>query len=364
MRVTFLLPLAGTHPIGGFKVTYEYANYLVKKGHEVSIVHPAVFRIDKPLHRMRLKQALRTVLDFIWLKATGGFKPTSWFAMEWGVAMLWVPSLAARYVPDGDVVVATSWETAEWITEYPAKKGKKFYLIQHLETWSGPEERVMATWKAPLEKIVIAGWLERIAEGVGQTAHLIHNGLDFKRFGLTTPQDARDPNELLMIYHSNDWKGTADGMAAFEIARRQVPELRLTLFGLTQPQEALPQGMEFHLNPPQEKLRELYNRASIFLSPSWTEGFPLPPAEALQCGAALVSTDIDGTAMYAIHERTALLSPIKDPEAMAVNILRMVRDQELRLRLAREGHRLIQQFTWEQAGASLEELLVGAVARG
>lgn len=359
LRVTFLLPLPGTDPIGGFKVAYEYANYLVEQGHAVSVVHPAVFRVDQRLAMMPLKQRVRTVWGYLRNKVTGGFRPTSWFEISPAVKMLWVPSLHARYVPDGDVVIATSWETVEWAVDYPASKGKKFYLIQHLETWSGPEDRVLATWKSPVEKIVIARWLQEVAEDLEQTAHLVHNGLDFKRFRLETPQAERDPMNLLMIFHSKDWKGSADGLAAFELARKEIPGLKLTLFGLTPPPETLAKEIEYHHNPSQDKLRELYNNASIFLSPSWAEGFPLPPAEALQCGAALVSTDIDGTAMYAMHEQTALLSPVRDPAAMAANIVRLVRDPELRLRLARDGYMFIQRFTWEDAGKRFEEILMG-----
>ena len=80
----------------------------------------------------------------------------------------------------------------------------------------------------------------------------------------------------------------------------------------------------------------------------------------MQCGAALAGTDIPGTAMYAIHGQTALLSPVKNPQAMADNILRLRRDEELRLRLAEAGHALIQQFTWSKAGHALEDILLSA----
>ena len=34
-------------------------------------------------------------------------------------------------VPDGDVVIATWWETAEWVVELSSRKGAKAYFIQH-----------------------------------------------------------------------------------------------------------------------------------------------------------------------------------------------------------------------------------------
>jgi glycosyltransferase involved in cell wall biosynthesis len=357
-KITFLMPRWGTKPIGGFKVVYEYANYLAERGHEVSIIHPAMLLVEESLSKLPLNGKLREIWKYVRNRVTGDFKPTAWFNVSPKVKLLWVPNLAAKHIPDGNAIIATAWQTAEWLENYPQSRGKKFYLIQHLETWSGSEERVFATWKSPLEKIVIARWLQKQAEAFGHTAHLVHNGLDFQTFRQEKPQEEREPRHLLMIYHTLDWKGSADGLAAYAIARKQEPGLRLTLFGMMGPPNPMPEGAEFFPNPPQSVLRDLYNGASIFISPSWTEGFPLPPAEALQCGAALVGTDIDGTAMYAIHEKTALLSPVKNPEAMAANILRMLRDTELRLRLARNGHEFIQQFTWERAGAALEKILV------
>ena len=358
LAITFLLPLEGTEPIGGFKVVYEYANYLAGRGHRVSIVHTCRLRIDESLVSMGMRNAQRSVRRYYRLKH-GGYKPTRWFQVDSRVALLWVPSLKSKHIPDGDVVIATAWQTAEWAATYRAEKGRKFYLIQHLETWSGPEARVLATWKLPLHKIVIAPWLAEQASALGQDSDLIYNGLDFKQFHLTRPQDERDPNNILMSFQESlDWKGSWDGVKAFQLAQQEVPSLKLTLFGRDARSSALPDAVDYYRSPKQDALRDLYNRASIFLLPSWTEGWPLPPAEALQCGAAILTTDIDGTKDYAVEGETSFRSPIKDPAAMAVNILRLVRDQDLRLKFAVRGHALIQQFTWERAGAQMEALLL------
>jgi glycosyltransferase involved in cell wall biosynthesis len=361
LKITILLPLSGAEPVGGFKVAYEYGNYLAKQGHRVSIVHPALLRIDGPLWSLPLKAAVKAAAIYVANKLTGRFKPTSWFRVNPSVKLLWVWNLEARRVPDGDIVLATAWETAEWAAQYPESKGKKFYLIQHFESWSGPEQRVLATWKMPLHKIVIAEWLQAIAEGLGETADLVPNGLDFELFRLLNAQENRDPNNILMPFHAGlEWKGSADGLAAFSLARAEVPTLKLTLFGRDAGPADLAFPVVYHRDPPQRVLRDLYNQASMLVVPSWTEGFSLPPAEALQCGAAIVLTDFKGAAAYAVHEQTALISPIKDPEALAANILRLVRDQDLRLKLARNGHARIQDFTWERAGASLEHIFLRA----
>jgi glycosyltransferase involved in cell wall biosynthesis len=77
----------------------------------------------------------------------------------------------------------------------------------------------------------------------------------------------------------------------------------------------------------------------------------------------LVSTDIGGVRDYAEHEVTALLSPPKNPEALAQNIVRLLEDDELRIRIAEAGHERIKQFTWERSTDLLEQFLTDIVGR-
>jgi glycosyltransferase involved in cell wall biosynthesis len=357
LRVTFILPLPGWKPAGGFKVIYEYANYLASQGDIVQIVHTNLSDMHTPLLSLGTKDMARLALRYLRLKVTGEYRPDKWFKIDPAVKILWVPSLKANNIPDGDVIITSAWQTAEWAMTYPSSKGRCFYLIQHLETWAGPKHRVLNTWTIPLEKIVIAPWLQRLAAQRGESSCLIANGLDFSHFQQLIPPEKRDPNELLMLHHCVDWKGTEDGLAAFAIARETIPELRLTLFGINPFPGTLPPGVRFYHQPTQRHLLDMYNQAAVFISPSWTEGWALPPAEALMCGCALAVTDIGGHEAYARHEETALLSPIKDPEALASNIVRLVLEESLRVRISRHGHRLIRQFTWERAGCSLRELI-------
>ena len=170
--------------LGGPKVVYEYANHLALRGHSVSIVHPA---------RLRAKwiNRARALVRYPQRSIDGSYRPDRWFKVNSSVRLIWTWSLAERCIPDSDVVVATSWETAEFVNHYSRVEGRPFYLIQHWETWEGHEERVCATWKMPLKKIVIAQWLKDIADGMGESSTLIPNGLDFHRFGMDVPPQER-----------------------------------------------------------------------------------------------------------------------------------------------------------------------------
>jgi len=355
MKITFILPHAGHNPIGGFKVAYEYANGLAQKGHEVTAVHAPIcyYGDSRPL------LSARNLFVFCgrMLGLKGGFRPSQWFRMDDRVKMLWAPSLDQRWIPPADAVIATAWNTAEWVGSYPAEKGSKYYLIQHQESLfpNTDQSRAMATWKLPLRKIVIARWLEEIATGLGEESAYIPNGLDFDAFGLDIPLLERDPCRLIMLYHNDDWKGSRDGLAAMFIAKKEIPGLTATLFGVPARPDGLPDWIDYVRMPAQRELRRIYNEAAIFISPSWAEGWPLPPAEAAQCGAALCITDIGGHREYAVAGETALLSPPKDPEALARTILSLVKDSELRTRLAKCSHDFIQRFTWDLAIQRMEK---------
>jgi glycosyltransferase involved in cell wall biosynthesis len=274
--------------------------------------------------------------------------------------MLYVADPAAERVPDGDAVIATAWQTAEYVAGYPAKKGRKFYLIQHYETWSGPRDRVDATWRAPMKKIVIAKWLAAKGLELGVPFEdMVHipNGIDHARFRLVSPVETRPPRAA-MLWSALEWKGAAHGLRAAELARAERPGFEAILFGTGPAPGGLPAWAAYFRDPPQQDLVErIYNGCSIYLCPSLTEGWPLPPAEALACGCALVASDIGGVRDYAEHEVTALLSPAGEPQAMAANILRLIADEGLRRRLAEAGRERIAGFTWPKSTDLMEAAL-------
>jgi glycosyltransferase involved in cell wall biosynthesis len=359
MKISFLLPMSAHAPIGGFKVVFEYANELTKLGHEVSVVIATFVRINEEISAAKL---FRHRANYVVRKLSGSWRPKLWFALDPRVRVRWIPELSEDRVPDADVIFATSWSTAERVASFGERKGRKFYLIQHYEDWDGPEERVRATWRMPLEKIVIAKWLQQIALDMNQSCHYNPNGLDFKRFGMDVDPERRNNASLAMLFHEADWKGSDDGIAAFRLLKSECPELAVNLFGVSAPPPDLPDWISYFRTPPQERLRAIYNEAAIFVSPSWAEGWPLPPAEAMSCGCALVCTDIGGHREYAVQDQTALLSPPKDSVALANNIRSLLGDRNRRIEMARQGNQFIGQFTWARAAGEVDRILKQVVA--
>jgi glycosyltransferase involved in cell wall biosynthesis len=296
-----------------------------------------------------LKQKFKFYLR--WVKySVMKIKKLKWFRISPEVRLLIIPNLKEEYIPYGDVIVATAWQTAEQVNGYDQDKGRKYYLIQHYEHWSGEEKRVKATFRFPLKKIVVSKWVNEIIEEIGEknTTH-IPNGLDFNHFKIINPLEDRDPKRVGMLYSRIDWKGSKDGITALNLVKQQIPDLQAVFFGVSGKGKDVPQWVEYHQDPKPNELLNIYNSCSIYLCPSWYEGWYLPGAEAMACGCALATTDCLGIRDYAIHEKTALMSQPKNPEKLAQNIIRLIRDKHLRFNLAQNGHEFIQKFTCEKA---------------
>src|SRR5207237_105687 len=67
------------------------------------------------------------------------------------------------------------------------------------------------------------------------------------------------------------------------------PEVGLVSFGSSVPAPGdLPADVEFHHLPAQEQIANIYRRCDAWLSTSISEGFNLPPLEAMACGCPAV----------------------------------------------------------------------------
>lgn len=355
MKITFLLP--SLEVCGGIRVVFEYANRLQSRGHSVLIIYP-LFPLNFGEEWVNLHKTLHKVRVF--LDNLRKRNKVEWFNVE--VPVLGIPSLSERYIPDSDVVIATAWPTAYCLNRYSLKKGKKVYFIQHYEVIMGTEKLVEETYKFNLYQIVVAPWIkELISKRFNKKEpYFIPNGVNLDKF-YNESKVYNKNKRILMLYHLFEWKGIKDGIKAFELARRKHPEIKLVLFGTHKDKNA-PSYAEFHLFPKGEKLRKLYCSCDIFLSPSWTEGWQLPPMEAMACKCAVVATNVGGIPHYTISGKSALTSPPKDAEALAKNLLTLLDDEEKLKLISCEGYNYIKRFTWQKSTEQMEHILKRIIA--
>lgn len=85
---------------------------------------------------------------------------------------------------------------------------------------------------------------------------------------------------------------------------------------------------------------QLYAASHIAVLPSYREGLPKSLIEAAACGRAVVTTDVPGCRDAIDPDRTGLLVPVRDPQALADAIARLVDDAALRQSMGAAGRAL------------------------
>src|ERR1700735_1185540 len=99
MRVSFVLPGYFSMPIGGYRVVYEYADYLAARGHAVTIVfpkYPGAFGTPGLLEAAKMR---------LWNMKTRlrNRRLVPWHSLHSSIKLVLVPIVQDRFIPDGDI---------------------------------------------------------------------------------------------------------------------------------------------------------------------------------------------------------------------------------------------------------------------
>jgi glycosyltransferase involved in cell wall biosynthesis len=97
---------------------------------------------------------------------------------------------------------------------------------------------------------------------------------------------------------------------------------------------------------PDEKLAAIYSGAAAFLFPSLAEGFGLPPLEAMQCGVPVISSNT--TSMPEVVGDAGILLPPTDVASWCQAMLRLSRDEKLRMEMVVKSIERAKLFSWER----------------
>jgi len=102
-------------------------------------------------------------------------------------------------------------------------------------------------------------------------------------------------------------------------------------------------------------LKALYANAMLFLFPSITEGFGLPPLEAMRCGCPVLASM--GGAIHEVCGDAASYADPHRPHTWAEPLQALIDSSARRNRLRQLGHAQAASFTWRQSAQQVLRLL-------
>jgi len=109
-------------------------------------------------------------------------------------------------------------------------------------------------------------------------------------------------------------------------------------------------------------LDRAYRDATVFVLPSYAEGFPLAVMEAMSYGLPVVTTAIRGCADHLRPGEHALFVPARDPEALAAQLEALLDNAPLRARMNAANVAKVAEFAPQAVVPRYAEILRGVVA--
>jgi len=363
LRINFAL--YGLPRSGGVRVVCEMANRLARRGHEVTITTPFPrdeltdpFKIEVPVNSPPRGRYVENSKLFDWTLRAGfsmarrlGYKRTFDFD---------VVKKLAQLMPECDANIATFYVTA--FAVHRSGKGTPFYYVQGYEPDFSDEvyssKMAEESYCLPLKIITVSSWLrETLRAKYSRDAFVCLNGVDRDVFHPMekTPREVR---RVFCVGRSERRRGLPDLVDAMNIVHQEYPNVELTIASLAEhlPMTATEFPYRIVSSSTDEALARLYSDSDVFVSPSWLEGFPLPPLEAMSCGTPVITTNV-GTEDYAFNGVNSLVVPPQRPKELAKAILQLLRNDDLGEALTQEGLRTASQFSWEKTADCLEGIL-------
>lgn len=351
-NIAFLLPGRDLNPVGGYKIIYEYANKFIDEGYNISLIYPYIQKSYNKTNESTIKK-VKQFCGFILKKHFNLLKAGEWFPLRNEIQKEFIFQFSDKYIKKfiNYKIIATAVNTAYELNESKLIDIKnRFYFIQDFETWNNfTEEMVYSSYKFPLKKITISPWLQEKVNKVSEEAILVPNGFDFNYFKLLTPIEKRCSTEIAMLYHLDNRKRCCDSIAALELVKQQIPNLHVSMFGVPDKPNFIPNWISYYQKPNKDLHNKIYNKAAIYIAASEKEGFGLTVGEAMICGCAIACTNNGGFSFFVKNKTTGLLSNVYDIKALATNIIELINNDELRIKIAKNGNEYIKKFTGEKA---------------
>lgn len=119
-----------------------------------------------------------------------------------------------------------------------------------------------------------------------------------------------------------------------------------TIFELIDKNPILKERVYFLGYVPEEDLPVLYQGSSLFVYPSFYEGFGLPPLEAMASGIPVIASKV--SSMPEVIGQSGLLVNPHSIEELSNAMKKVLSDKEIAVSLSTSGNERARKFTWER----------------
>ncbi len=354
MKITWVLPQNYDIPIGGYKIVYQYANYLAQLGHQVKIVF---MKYPSYTEKGLVYNTLRSIYWFV-LNKKPFRKKVTWFKLDSRIKIEWnIPANRLSFAQD-EKVIATAYRTANFVNLSKISMENKFYFLQDYEIFSGSIEEVNQTWRLPLNKFAVSSWLVDLGKNkFNEKIELVPNFLDKEDdFKVTNPIEHRSKT-IALLNHPNNRKNTKLGLEIIQDVRKYIPNLKVLLFGTEDFDASGIDYIQYFKRPSRKQLRDdIYNQAVVYLLPSEYEGWGLTAMEAMASGDIVVSNDNGGVNDFIKNNINGFILDFNNKEMVTRQIVEIMNHRDFSV--AVEASQITSAFSIDKSSTKLLDVLI------
>lgn len=193
---------------------------------------------------------------------------------------------------------------------------------------------------------------------------IVNNGVDTNFF-----VPSKNRSNLRFILYTGRFevfKGLSDLIECSSIVCKKYPDVKFILVGSGTILDNLKKQVNklkledniiFTGSLSKSQIIEYYQNATIFVLPSYREGFPTSLMEAMSCGIPSIATDVEGSSELIKHSENGLLVPPKNPEKLAESIMYLLENEEFRYRIGYNARdHIVKNYDWETITDGFEKL--------
>lgn len=202
--------------------------------------------------------------------------------------------------------------------------------------------------------ITPSGYLVDIFKEFGLRARVVPNVVDLRQFAFRRRAVLRPL--LLCVRTFEPHYGVDLIIRAFAEVKRKFPDAQLRLVGKGPEEQAL-RGLVRDLGLSdvlflgviaRDQIGLVYDQADILVNASWVDNLPGSIIEGFAAGTPVVTTAAGGIPYMVKHDQTGLMCEPGDWRALADNVMKLLRDPSLGLRLAATAAEEASGYEWSK----------------
>ena len=210
-----------------------------------------------------------------------------------------------------------------------------------------------------------------IYQAPSKVDEVVYSGFDFKNIPIKKKNDRGSMLQIISVGRNHWIKDYATAIKAMYLLKEKGVAFNYTIIGVKNDEELLFMIDDLQLNNyihliskvSQQKVYDMMCASDVLLLPSIEEGIANVCIEAMFCKLPVISTNCGGMQELIIHKETGFIVPIRDEQAMAIELIEFNGMDKKSIETVAKNARIKaeEQHNVENMASGMEELYLSVI---